>query len=379
MTESSQHPERPPASSRIQPFAYGNLRLLGFVGAALLFVGSFLPMLSVPLLGTINYFANGKGDGVLMIVLAVVAGVLAARRRFRALLIPGLASLALLAFTLVLLINGIHEIRQSLSGTNEVTRGLAGALSATVQLQWGWAILVLGAVVLIGVALTSMGTTRGPTSSNAGVIGGAVVTAAVVVGLGIANRRFVEPSRLGLGSLSSSDSTPNRLTPDSSHSSMLRASTGTVRNSPGWRLRKDTSMMDRRESVFLMLHADSSAADYVTAKTPILGISCVEGQTDVTVSTGMPAQTEEENSNRSSVRIRLDSGTPQQESWSQFLNNGILMSPDPIAFARRLASAEKFYVEFTPFSRSTEVAVFTLRDLRTRLPAIAEACSWPHE
>jgi hypothetical protein len=48
-------------------------QLIGFLGSALLFLGVFLPIVKLPIVGDLNYFANGRGDGVLVLVLAVIS------------------------------------------------------------------------------------------------------------------------------------------------------------------------------------------------------------------------------------------------------------------------------------------------------------------
>lgn len=61
--------------------------LLGVVGSVLLFVGVFMPLFSVPIIGNVNYFQNGKGDRVVIIILAGVSLFLALTERFKGLLI----------------------------------------------------------------------------------------------------------------------------------------------------------------------------------------------------------------------------------------------------------------------------------------------------
>jgi hypothetical protein len=41
-----------------------NRRLLGILGSTLLFVGVFMPIVKLPIVGDMNYFANGKWDGI---------------------------------------------------------------------------------------------------------------------------------------------------------------------------------------------------------------------------------------------------------------------------------------------------------------------------
>ena len=50
-----------------------NRQLVGFLGSALLFLGVFLPIVKLPIVGDLNYFANGRGDGVVVLVLAVIS------------------------------------------------------------------------------------------------------------------------------------------------------------------------------------------------------------------------------------------------------------------------------------------------------------------
>ena len=44
-------------------------QIIGLLGCVLLFVGVFMPIVSVPVAGSMNYFKNGHGDGVLILIL----------------------------------------------------------------------------------------------------------------------------------------------------------------------------------------------------------------------------------------------------------------------------------------------------------------------
>ena len=73
--------------------------VLGLAGATVLLFGVFTPIFSVPVLGSLNYFHNGKGDGVVILVLAAISVLLTLGRCYKTLWVTGLASVALLAFT----------------------------------------------------------------------------------------------------------------------------------------------------------------------------------------------------------------------------------------------------------------------------------------
>ena len=126
-------------------------KILGLSGSAVLALGAFVPIVSFPIIGSINYFNNGQGDGILIVLLAAVAAVLAFLGQYKFLWIPGGASLVLLVITLTRFIQVVNdaqsEITDSLAGNPFA--GLAEGLMASVQLQWGWMLLFLGSVVII--------------------------------------------------------------------------------------------------------------------------------------------------------------------------------------------------------------------------------------
>lgn len=127
--------------------------LLGVVGSIVLFAAVFMPLFSVPIVGNVNYFQNGKGDGVVIIILAGVSLFLALTERFKGLLITGLLSLAMMGFTFFSFQLKMSEARAEMSKSDNLFKGLGEKMLETVQIQWGWAILVIGAGMLIAAAL----------------------------------------------------------------------------------------------------------------------------------------------------------------------------------------------------------------------------------
>jgi len=126
-------------------------KTLALVGSALLFVGVFMPILSMPIVGSVNYFMNGKGDGVIIIVLALAAAGLAMAGRVRDVVWPGAAALAMLAYTFFRVQSGLSEMRAQMHAelTGNPFRQIADAVVDSVQIQWGWAVLVLGALLVV--------------------------------------------------------------------------------------------------------------------------------------------------------------------------------------------------------------------------------------
>lgn len=122
-----------------------NRQTLGFAGAALLAIGAFLPLVSVPIVGSITYINTGQGDGMIVLGLAAISLLIVFARRFRALWITGLASLALLGYSFMNLRAAMALLELQLA--DNPFRGLAN-----IQLQWGWAVLLLGIMLLLAAA-----------------------------------------------------------------------------------------------------------------------------------------------------------------------------------------------------------------------------------
>lgn len=132
-------------------------QLFGVVGSTLLFFGVFTPIISAPIVGDINYFQNGKGDGVIILVLALVSIALVLVKKYSGLWITGGASLAVMMFTFVnfqVRISGMKDEMESKLAGNPF-RGFADVAMQSIQIQWGWAVLVIGAVLLIAAAAIS--------------------------------------------------------------------------------------------------------------------------------------------------------------------------------------------------------------------------------
>ncbi len=132
----------------------GTKQLLGLIGSAVLFVGVFAPIVSVPIMGNINYFNNGKGDGVIVLVLATISLILILLKKFKGLWFTGLGSIGIMVFTFVnfqlSLANTMAQMETELVGNP--FRGIADMAMQSVQIQWGWALLIIGAVLLIASA-----------------------------------------------------------------------------------------------------------------------------------------------------------------------------------------------------------------------------------
>ena len=101
-----------------------------------------------------TFFNNGQGDGVFVLLLAVISLVLTIRRRYGWLWVTGLLTLGLLLFTFVNLQSRISEAQTKMQSnlTGNAFKGIASAAMQSVQIQWGWAVLVVGSTLIIAAA-----------------------------------------------------------------------------------------------------------------------------------------------------------------------------------------------------------------------------------
>lgn len=130
-------------------------QLTGLAGAGALAIGVFVPLVSMPIVGSLTYFNNGSGDGVIVLALAAISTLLVIARRYRALWLTGLASLALIGYSFMRMSSALANVERELAGNP--FRGLANA-----QMQWGWALLGIGALLLLAAAASKDGVESQP-------------------------------------------------------------------------------------------------------------------------------------------------------------------------------------------------------------------------
>jgi hypothetical protein len=144
-------------------------------GAAVMALGAFCPIVSVPILGSLNYVMGGNGDGIFIVggSMIIVLLVLVGYRRAAALVATG--SLLLMTTTLVKFANGMSSMQAEAARTaksNPIGGGIATILSKSVGLEWGWILLFGGAfaviifAVLVGASVSSARAQIDPSKSE---------------------------------------------------------------------------------------------------------------------------------------------------------------------------------------------------------------------
>jgi hypothetical protein len=157
---------------------------IGFLAIVLLVLGSFLPLVSLPIVGTLNYWSSlgsggngGMADGVFILGAAIFAAILLLTKKYQALILPAFGAAIVTTIDLAHVINVVDDTKARLADTlkGNPFAGLALGLANSIQIQWGWVVLYLGAILLAYVAIKSMGTaansaSQGPADDEADVV-----------------------------------------------------------------------------------------------------------------------------------------------------------------------------------------------------------------
>lgn len=141
-------------------------QLFGIIGCFVLFVGVFAPMVSVPIVGSINYFQNGKGDGTIVMALAGLSLLAVLVRKYGWLWFTGLGTLSMIGFTFLNFQSRMSSAKADMARELEGNpfRGLGDLAMQSVQMQWGWGVLLTGALMLLIAAGMKEGGAGGPPS-----------------------------------------------------------------------------------------------------------------------------------------------------------------------------------------------------------------------
>ena len=151
-----------------------------------------MPIVKVPIIGDMNYFQNGKGDGVIVIALALVSLGLVLARQCRALWVTILPTAVLLTLTVLNFQSALKKLKADTQRdlADNPFRGIADVAIESVQLQWGWAVMVVGVVLLISSAAVDSAAALIPkktkgrrANSDAKIVWGSVAIGVSIAGI----------------------------------------------------------------------------------------------------------------------------------------------------------------------------------------------------
>ncbi|HZO93721.1 MAG TPA: hypothetical protein VFB22_08105 [Candidatus Baltobacteraceae bacterium] len=124
-------------------------RVLALIGALVAVAGCFCPFASLPFVGQITYFLNGRGDGVWVVVVAAVVGVTAMLNIVTPAILGSLLIGGLLYSFHDRLAAAVSRVLGSLGqGHGSLLSGLSDMLLRQVHVEWGYWIVALGATLM---------------------------------------------------------------------------------------------------------------------------------------------------------------------------------------------------------------------------------------
>jgi hypothetical protein len=114
-----------------------------------------MPIVSLPIVGSINYIHNGRSDGIIVLTLSVISIILLTLKIYKGLWFTSIGSLWVMLYTYINLQSEISKMKKDLNAdlAGNPFRGLADIAINSVRIQWGWAIMLVGAGLIIACAI----------------------------------------------------------------------------------------------------------------------------------------------------------------------------------------------------------------------------------
>ena len=133
---------------------FSKQQLVGLAGGVILLLGVFLPIVSMPIAGSISVFSSGRVDGYILLGLAIISLILAFINNIKPLRITGGISLLIVVIDFIYLLYKLNSIKGDVSDKlkGNPFGGMAEAMMSTVQIQYGWVFLFIGSLLLVYVA-----------------------------------------------------------------------------------------------------------------------------------------------------------------------------------------------------------------------------------
>lgn len=125
-------------------------QILGLMGAGLLFLGVFTPIIHYPFAGSMNFFQHTYWAGPVVLILAVISVFLSLTGRTKRLWFPGFLSLGIAAAAFINIQFHLTALREKITmrpAMNPMSGWVENALPS-IDIQGGWAFLVAGSLLL---------------------------------------------------------------------------------------------------------------------------------------------------------------------------------------------------------------------------------------
>jgi hypothetical protein len=137
-------------------------QILGLIGGSLLFLGVSTPIINYPVVGSLNTFQHTCWAGPVLLILAVISIFLSLTGRSNRLWFTGLLGLATVAVTFINIQLDLAALRgkMTMRPAGKSMSGLADKTLQSIQIQWGWALLVVRSLLLLAFSAWKEGAKR---------------------------------------------------------------------------------------------------------------------------------------------------------------------------------------------------------------------------
>lgn len=122
------------------------MRAQGIIGAVIMAIGGFCPLLRIPIIGNWNYFDLDQTLAIAFYVVVAIGLLGAFTQKAGLIKFAGWAGIALVAISLV----GIYFKVDSSFGFLHFKK-LVNLASGMVKYKWGWYVILAGAFILVTV------------------------------------------------------------------------------------------------------------------------------------------------------------------------------------------------------------------------------------
>ena len=129
--------------------------LVGGLGVLLLIGSVFVPLLDVPIMGSLNLLNFSWPLSILLIVVALASATFLGLRWHRWSFLCGLIVLFLTSYWLFQILKIQRELQSDI-GDDELSQLFGGIITQMFQPQWGWAVLFLGSILIVVAAITGI-------------------------------------------------------------------------------------------------------------------------------------------------------------------------------------------------------------------------------
>lgn len=124
--------------------------LYSLIASIVMALGTLAPIVRLPVVGTINYLKDGRADGVVVLVVAIVAAYFSLLKKYSLVGHMGRISLTICLASLWHFQFALSKARESMDELGDnMFRGLGDAIIGSIGIEWGWVPLIGGAVSLI--------------------------------------------------------------------------------------------------------------------------------------------------------------------------------------------------------------------------------------